>query len=178
MNSRPVIMISIIDLPKKQDHSHAHSLLSQCLRVRGIDYSEDALSYGEQGKPYLPGSDIHFNISHSSGIAACIVSGRECGIDCEAVKKYRPGVVRRVCSEKEKAMLEAVSEEERPQLFYRLWTLKEAYVKMLGIGISYPMAEAEFLFSGGKIITDLDCDFRQYILRRGKYIVSVCERMN
>ena len=85
----------------------------------------------------------------------------------------------RAFSENERQMVENVSTYERDLLFFGLWTLKEAYVKALGIGISYPMDKAEFSFRGGEIVTDIkDCRFRQYITGNGKYVVSVCELLN
>ncbi len=172
-----MLMISLIDKDKKEYHAHAHSLLRECLRHRGIIYDDSLVfSSGEHGKPALSGyTDVHFNLSHAAGIAACIVSSRECGIDCEMVREYRPNVIRRAFSEEEKRLMEETPESERSLMFFRLWTLKEAYVKAIGIGISYPLDTASFSFSeDGGIVTDISsCTFRQYIIKE-KYVVSVC----
>ena len=172
-----MLMISMIELDKKKQHSHAHKLLRECLKPYNIAYSEDMLSLGEHGKPYLAERpEVCFNLSHSDGIAACIVSEHECGIDCEKVREYRPNVVRRVFSPAEQELLEAAPECERDLLFFRLWTLKEAFVKAVGRGISYPMSSVEFNFSDGVIsCSEQARRFRQYILQGGKYVVSVCE---
>ena len=173
-------MISIRGMDKKELHTHAHRLLRECLRPLGIDYGEDTpVTKGKMGKPSLADRpDIHYNLSHAKGIAACIVSEQECGIDCEKVRERRPNVMKRAFSANERQMVESASAEERDLLFFRLWTLKEAYVKALGTGISYPMDKAEFSFRGGEIVTDIkDCRFRQYIISGGKYVVSVCELM-
>ena len=173
-----MLMISIQELDKKELHSHAHKLLRECLRPLGVEYDENTpVIKGKMGKPSLaerPG--IHYNISHSKGIAACIVSDRRCGIDCEAVREYRPNVMRRAFSEAERRSVEEAPENMRDELFFRLWTLKEAYVKALGIGISYPLDTVEFSFEGDRIITNVkDCRFRQYLVGGGRYAVSVCE---
>jgi 4'-phosphopantetheinyl transferase len=108
-----------------------------------------------------------------------MVSDRECGIDCENVRDFRPNVMKRAFSEKEREMVEKAPENEKNLLFFRLWTLKEAYVKALGVGISYPMDTAEFSFDGENIITDIEnCRFRQFILKNGSFVVSVCEINN
>ncbi|MBQ6251767.1 4'-phosphopantetheinyl transferase superfamily protein [Ruminococcus sp.] len=175
-----MLMISIRGMDKKELHTHAHRLLRECLRPLGIDYGEDTpVTKGKMGKPSLADRpDIHYNLSHAKGIAACIVSEQECGIDCEKVRERRPNVMKRAFSANERQMVESASAEERDLLFFRLWTLKEAYVKALGTGISYPMDKAEFSFRGGEIVTDIkDCRFRQYIISGGKYVVSVCELM-
>lgn len=173
-----MLMISMIDMDKRAFHGHAHKMLRECLRKKGIEYSDDTpIVKGKLGKPSLKEhSDVHYNISHADGIAACIVSERECGIDCENVRDFRPNVMKRAFSVKEREMVENAPESEKNLLFFRLWTLKEAYVKALGIGISYPMDTAEFSFDGNNIITEIEnCSFRQYILKGGKYVVSICE---
>lgn len=174
-----MLMISIKDMDKKELHNHAHRLLRECLRPYGIDYTEETpVTKGKMGKPslaYRP--DIHYNLSHADGIAACIVSDCECGIDCERVREYRPNVMKRAFSEKERDMVEKAPDDMKDQLFFRLWTLKEAYVKALGTGISYPMDTAEFGFEGGEIRTNVQgWRFRQYIVCGGKFVISVCEK--
>lgn len=172
-----MIMISIMEKDVKEQHSHAHALLRECLRRRGIAYdSSTPLVKGKQGKPSLAEHpEIHFNLSHAKGIAACIVSENECGIDCEKVRPFRENVMRRAFSGQERALV--ADSDEPDKMFFRLWTLKEAYVKALGIGISYPLAEAEFSFREGEIVTEIrGYSFRQYLIRGGEYIVSVCEK--
>ena len=66
-----MIIISIKDIPKKQQHSHAHNLLRECLKRYNIDYNENtAINKSEMGKPSLADyPDIHYNLSHADGIA-------------------------------------------------------------------------------------------------------------
>ena len=172
-----MLMISLFQLDKKNQHSHAHKLLGECLRPYNIAYREDMLVRGEHGKPALREyPDIRFNLSHADGIAACIVSEHECGIDCERVREYRPNVARRVFTPEELAVFESAPESERDLLFFRLWTLKEAFVKAVGRGLSYPMNTVGFCFADGCIsCTEQGWRFRQYVLRGGKFVVSVCE---
>lgn len=172
-----MLIISTKNVSKSEQHSHAHSLLSCALREYGIDYVNGAtpMVYGEQGKPALAEHHgVHFNISHADGISAVVVSENECGIDCESVRRHNPRAAERVCSESEQAMLKAASETERDLLFFRLWTLKEAYVKALGKGLSFPMREAEFAFDGDRIKTEISgCMFSQYIID-SELFVAVC----
>ncbi len=177
-----MLIISMKELPKSEQHSHAHKLLREALKPFGVDYNENTpLTFGELGKPSLTEyPEIRYNLSHSDGIAACIVGPDECGIDAEKVRDYRPNVVKRVFSDSERAMIDAVdSSEEKNLLFFRLWTLKESYVKAIGIGVSYPMKTVEFSFDGNKISSNIkDYSFKQYILKNGKFIVSTCEANN
>lgn len=174
-----MLIISLKELPHNQQHEHAHKLLSECLKLKKIDPGNTPqISCGEHGKPFLADyPHIHFNLSHAAGITACIVSENECGIDAEKIRPYRPNVIKRAFSESEKALIENAGETERDALFFRLWTLKESYVKALGIGVSYPMNTVEFAFDGEKILTNIKgYSFRQYIIR-GEFAVSVCEKI-
>lgn len=89
----------------------------------------------EGGKPFFPGhEDLHFNLSHSGGLALCALDGAPVGVDVQFVKQWRPSLPRRVCSESELAWL-----EEQPEFwpaFTLLWTLKEARAKESGRGLT------------------------------------------
>ena len=172
-----MILISTEQVAKAEQHSHAHALLRQALKEYGIDYvnGETPLVFSEHGKPSLAEHpEVHFNISHADGIAAAVVSENECGIDCERVRAYDPRVMKRVCTEAEQAAISSAPEDERDPLFFRLWTLKEAYVKALGKGLSFPMREAAFMFEGNKILTELSGAFMQYVINNA-FAVAVCE---
>ena len=143
-----------------------------------MDYTAGVtpVTLGEHGKPFLTEHpEVHYNISHADGIAAVIVSEYECGIDCEGVRRYDPRTMRRVCSEAEREAVEAASEKEKELLFFSLWTLKEAYVKAIGTGLTFPLRKAAFAFEEDRILTDLKgCRFARYVIGR-EFVVSVCE---
>ena len=173
-----MLMISMTNTEKKQLHGYAHKMLREALKLRNINYTEETpITKNDMGKPSLTERpDIHYNLSHAEGIATCMVSDYECGIDCEKVRDFRPNVIKRVFSENEKAMFENTPDIEKNLLFFKLWTLKEAYVKAIGIGISYPMDKAEFSFSGTEIVSNIkNCRFRQYIIDKNRFVVSICE---
>lgn len=175
-----MLMISIKDIPKKEQHTHAHNLLRECLKLFNIDYSEStATEKNRYGKPSLTDfPDIKYNLSHADGISVCIISDVECGIDCENVREYRPNVLKRAFSDDERNMILSVPENQRDLLFFRLWTLKESYIKAIGTGLSFPLNEVNFSFADNKIISNIkDHRFKQYILKDKKYIVSICEQI-
>ena len=172
-----MLMISIIKMQHNARSAHAHAMLRECLKVKGITYDRErsAIVKNPHGKPSLADyPEVHYNISHADGICACMVSESECGIDCEKVGKCREGAMKRAFSETEKALVENAS--DRDLMFFRLWTLKEAYVKALGTGISYPLKDACFdLTDSGITSAPEGYIFRQYVLKGG-YVVSVCEK--
>jgi 4'-phosphopantetheinyl transferase len=81
-----------------------------------------------------------------------------------------------VFSADELAALEAAAEGERDMLFFRIWTLKEAFVKAIGTGIGYPMNTISFAFSGDEISSNADgWRFAQFIINETA-VVSLCTK--
>ncbi|MGN0613359.1 MAG: 4'-phosphopantetheinyl transferase family protein [Porcipelethomonas sp.] len=140
----------------------------------GVDYCSDALRFGSYGKPYLKNSDnIFFNISHCTGLAAAVIENCEAGIDAENIRQWHPRVAKRVFSERELTVLD--SSDDKDEMFFRIWTLKESFVKAIGIGISYPLKTCEFIIDDDKIRV-YGCDgysFSQIVLNE-QFVCSLC----
>lgn len=93
----------------------------------------------DKGKPYLAHSNIHFSLSHSGHWAVlAIATSSAIGVDIEATKTTRDltGIAEHYYHPQEFAQLRALSGARRQDYFYRLWTLKEAFFKATGTGIS------------------------------------------
>lgn len=112
--------------------------------------AEERIAVGAQGKPYLPGSDVKFNLSHAGDYAVCAIGQAEIGCDIEQARGYNLRVARRFFGASETALLEAAPPGERERLFFRLWTLKESYLKATGDGLARPLNEACFAFPEGR----------------------------
>lgn len=102
---------------------------------------------GPWGKPRLmdPGVDVRFNLSHAGDHALIAVAvGIEVGVDLE---QDRPepllDLARRFFAPGEVAALEALPYAEQPAAFTRGWTRKEAFIKALGEGLSFPLDQFE-----------------------------------
>jgi 4'-phosphopantetheinyl transferase len=101
-----------------------------------------------RGRPEVASPDcaIRFNLAHSARMVVCAVAnGREVGVDVEDRQRaaFDPRLVHRYCAPAEAADIEAQGEGWRDR-FLIYWTLKEAYLKALGLGISVPLAEIGF----------------------------------
>ncbi len=162
----------------RAQHDAAHALLQEALPLYGaqcalrLPEGAPALGYIGNGKPVLRDfPQIAFNLSHCAGLAVCLFSETPCGVDAEPVRRCRERTAARVCSPAERAMLAAAADPDF--LFTRLWTLKESYVKALGIGISYPLRKVSFAFEGEHIVSNQpDASFAQLLLP--SHTVSVC----
>ena len=95
-------------------------------------------AYGERGKPYLCDRDFFFSLSHSGDYVICAISPREVGADIQRMRtKGEQRLADRFFSAAERALLQScVDQNQRQELFFRLWTRKEAYGKMTGEGIA------------------------------------------
>lgn len=113
----------------------AYLLLCEALRKEYNISELPVFEYGEHGKPFIKGHpEIHFNISHCKEAVACVTSTRPVGIDVESIRSYHESLVRYTMNEKE---VEQIERAERPDVeFIRLWTMKEAMLKLSGKGLT------------------------------------------
>lgn len=102
--------------------------------------------YGFHGKPELTGLNagmLSFNLSHSHGMALVAVA-RDCrlGVDVERVRPLEDmdAIAKRFFSRMEYLAYCALPVEQRALGFFNCWTRKEAYIKAIGEGLSYSLA--------------------------------------
>ena len=108
-----------------------------------------ALSYSDAGKPFLPDHpDIHFSISHCDGLVLCAFHTADIGADAEKTGYFPEVLPSRVFTVEEQQLMSTLGHTPalREEWFYRLWTLKEAYVKMTGTGLDTDLKAFSFSF--------------------------------
>ena len=105
-----------------------------------------ALTYGPKGKPALAGvegrADVQFSVSHSAGLAAfALAVDVPVGVDVERLRGVEDmeRIAARTFSLRECGALRGLPREQREAGFFNCWTRKEAYIKALGEGLSYPL---------------------------------------
>ena len=97
---------------------------------------------GDKGKPYLSNehkSTLQFNLSHTQDVALLAIADKgEVGIDIESIDRKTDwqGIAKRFFTAQEYDALFALPEDEQRLAFYDHWTRKEAYMKVLGTGLS------------------------------------------
>ncbi len=123
-------------------------LLVHGLPLRGVDPYAARFACGEHGKPYIEGSDVFFNLSHSGHFAVCAISDCPVGVDVQEVVRADERLMRRVCTQREYAYLSS-SELGATGEFFRLWTAKESAMKCLGCGLALSPAKIEITFGDG-----------------------------
>jgi 4'-phosphopantetheinyl transferase len=123
-------------------------------RTLGCGPAEVEFGYGPHGKPRLAGSEVRFNISHSGALAVIALARVEVGVDAElprarrsdaiARRFYAPGEIERLFAEEEAA--------RRADAFFRLWTCKEAFLKVTGEGLSRSTRSYEISLSPPRLL--------------------------
>lgn len=103
------------------------------------------------GKPFLKGTPLFFNLSHSHDFMFVGISkSKEVGVDIEHIKQRDfLGIARHSFSELEIKAVKQASIEEQQEVFYRIWCQKEAFIKLDGRGLRYPLKDFSVLEKEG-----------------------------
>jgi 4'-phosphopantetheinyl transferase len=99
----------------------------------------------DDGKPSLtyPSSTWHFNLTHSHDwVALALCEGSAVGIDIESYHRRNDlaAIAQRFFSEDENRRLAQCAKNEWLDIFFAIWTLKEAHAKALGCGLAKILA--------------------------------------
>ena len=125
----------------------------------GIHPGDVRFAKSVNGKPHLEFPDatwLRFSLSHSHGVALIAVAReREVGVHVERVSKapIDDALVRRTLSLQEQQNVAKWPSHDRTSAFYALWTMKEAYAKATGAGLSGPLQDFGAPLSPGASVT-------------------------
>ncbi len=135
----------------------------------------------------LTDTPLDFNSSKSGDMVVCAVTRGICvGVDIERLDRPIPaGLAETTCAPREIAALQALPLSDRNTRFLTHWTLKEAYVKARGLGLSIPLDSLAFTVSDSpsqnaslESSPANDCDAWQFTLLAptSSHIAAVCVR--
>ena len=135
-------------------------LLQELVQNRlGISPSELELEKSECGKPSVKGhSDFYFNLSHAGDYVVLGHGDAPIGVDIERIREKNEKVAKRCFTEQEYAYVLGGDEDTQRSRFYRFWTMKEAYLKLTGQGISVPLNSFE-IDPVRQIVIGTECRF-------------------
>ena len=130
----------------------------------------------EKGKPYLKAHpNVHFSLSHSGSLALCAVSDKNIGADVQQICDFNEDICKRYFLKTEaEYVLNAKTTNEKKERFFRLWTIKEATVKMTGEGLSgfkninsvIPACVKEYSLDGYKIALCTDEEEKDFEIQK------------
>lgn len=142
--------------------------------LEGHGFSADDVTIGENGKLECQG--VYFNLSHSVDMALCVISSVPVGCDIEKVADAPMEIAQHVFCERERDYIAGGQrEEERDHRFFRLWTMKESYMKMTGEGMNLSPERIEIAFDTWTVLRDSvpqSCILQNVTL--DEYEISIC----
>jgi 4'-phosphopantetheinyl transferase len=161
---------SINSEKRKMEKSFSYGFIEDMLEeyeIRNYQIKKDQL-----GKPYLNHSEKHFNISHSNEYLACVVSDNDVGIDIEIISDKAKKVAKRFLHPDE-LQIHIVKHYNNEELT-TLWTIKEAYSKLIGLGLTKPFDTLKVLKNNGFSVV-IDGDKKGFVktFKHEEYIISV-----
>lgn len=133
-------------------------LLQKILSKEGIDHP--IFEKNEWGKPSLKDGSFHFSLSHSGLWGVCALSDTPVGVDIEQPRCF------------DKLAARYFSEARTEDDVLRLWTAKEAYLKLLGRGLTVPLDSVTVQLGEPLTLKDLPYLLHEYTL--GEYRVCLC----
>jgi 4'-phosphopantetheinyl transferase len=110
------------------------------------------------GKPFIKNFPLFVSISHSGNFVAAAFSENEIGIDIEVLRETNLAVAKKFCTNDDLEFLNC-KETGKNERFFKIWTAKEAYLKITGDGIkginniSYNQLKPIHFYKDGCIIT-------------------------
>lgn len=148
-------------------------LLDKALKKHDLSERDMKYTFNAYGKPYFANAeDLHFSISHSGEYAMVVLSDKEIGCDIQQIKNINLSIADRFFTAEERKYVKCTEN------FFRIWTLKESFIKAIGKGLALPLNS----FS----IKGLDSDkpyceynrelyeFKEFDKMTG-YCIAVCE---
>ena len=145
----------------RRQYIFAHGLLRIALSglVPRVGPSDWCFVADRYGRPFIAApavaQPVHFSLSHTEGCVACVVSGCEAvGVDVEEIHERHSllAIARSNFSLEEIDILRALPPRDLVDRFFDYWTLKEAYLKARGAGLSIPLNQFSIFISSDQTI--------------------------
>ena len=138
----------------------SYEILCELLREWGSDIQQPVFDYNEYGAPSIQGGP-YFSISHCKEGIAVAVDSQPIGIDIESVRPFKEALMHKTMNPAEQAAI--LSSDNPDWAFTRLWTQKEAVLKMQATGIISDLHEVLAAASNARF-TSFDNANHRYVL--------------
>ncbi|MCF6514667.1 4'-phosphopantetheinyl transferase superfamily protein [Lactobacillus sp. S2-2] len=116
---------------KKQQKLVGRVLLSELLNLPVNELINDKIvNFDKLGRPIIDNNNLFFSISHSHELVVVVVSDEEIGVDLEMIRPFSFNKIKKAFTDNEIDYL-----KENPSKTLTLWTIKEAVLKLLGVGL-------------------------------------------
>ena len=154
-------------------------LLHSALNNMGLNEPQEAQTNEHERPYYAEYPELHFSLSHSGTKAFCAISNELIGCDVEKIKHRDTDIAKRFFTTQENNILDSIADvKERNEMFFRMWTLKESFLKAIGTGLDTSTDSFSILPESDRItieqsITEADCNFVELDFNDG-YRYALC----
>lgn len=156
-------------------------LLNQGLSAYGLRECDMVYETNQNGKPFFREyPQIRFSLSHSGEYVMAAFSDVEIGCDIQQMEQTDLKIARRFFAPEEYAYIKEQEEESaQEEAFYRIWVLKESFLKAVGTGMALSMTDFSIQIQEDRVIgvrqnvNDKKYSFEEYDLIKG-YKAACC----
>jgi len=167
LNSTEQIRISKMRPALQQQRSQKVRTILRCLLSHYTQVAADHLNFEtkEYGKLYLPDQSIQFNVAHAHEYALyAFTLNDEIGIDIEEQRSIEyAAIAQRIMSPNEYAYWTECDSAQQAELFFQIWTRKEALVKCTGDGLRMPLKNLNTLTETRELQTKINYIDQQHL---------------
>lgn len=162
-----------------KENSRISSIIGEILLKDLLDYHNlcynDLVYYTNfYGKPYIKNCKFFYNISHSFDYVITIISKKEIGVDIEKIRKTSLNSINYFATKSEKMYILS-SDCDVYERIFKIYTLKEAYFKMIGSNLDNILS-VEFVIDGNDVFCSDNTVNAGFISDINEYIIAYCER--
>ena len=141
-----------------------------------LEPEEIRICRGEHEKPFLEGAEgFYYNLSHTEGLCVIAYGDEPVGADCERIRFREKdlAVAKRCFTDEEYAYIEAAGDDMHvfSERFFRIWTIKESYLKYTGEGISVAL-DSFCVDPEGMCVRGRTARFTEYVY--GDHMIMIC----
>ena len=145
------LYISSDYVPKGETGINTEKLVMKALKAFGMEEGSPGetmpvIVRSEFGKPMFDRGGIHFSVSHSENLWVCLMAREPVGVDIQKNKKSARWhkVSKRFFTQEETAFVEKKGQDA----FWKIWVMKEAYIKYLGTTLATGIGNYSMVSSG------------------------------
>jgi len=156
-------------------------LLNYGLAKQNIVSKDLIITYNSHGKPYFRDNPIHFNLSHSGQYVLCAISDIEVGADIQKMTThYNLNIAKRFFHLDEYNYLANLPHDKQHGMFFRLWALKESYVKNLGTGLANTLNSFSIKTDSPSVCLSANnkkSSYSFYEYKINNYYIAICSKL-
>lgn len=163
------------------------SLFAKCLlfyilkNICKIKNSNIKIDTNKFGKPYIKGCNIHFSLSHSENLVCCALGKSRVGVDIQEMLEIDfVRICKRFFHRDEIGYIMKADLKEKTNKFFEIWSCKEAYIKMIGLGLFKKLNSFKVIVKNSKYIVidegkiqDVNLYLKNY---QNNYKLAICTK--